>query len=109
MTQDLIESFEAGIATLTMNRPEARNAFSRAMMDALSEALPRLAVDPAVRLVVVTGTGNAFCAGGDVKGFAKNVGRRAGRHRPSTPRSPTCARAWKSRAGCTRCPSRRWR
>jgi 2-(1,2-epoxy-1,2-dihydrophenyl)acetyl-CoA isomerase len=74
MTQDLIESVEAGIATLTMNRPEARNAFSRAMMDGLSEALPRLAVDPAVRLVVITGAGNAFSAGGDVKGFARNVG-----------------------------------
>ena len=74
MTQDLIETVEAGIATLTMNRPEARNAFSREMMDALSEALPRLALDPAVRLVVLTGAGNAFSAGGDVKGFAKNVG-----------------------------------
>jgi 2-(1,2-epoxy-1,2-dihydrophenyl)acetyl-CoA isomerase len=74
MTQDLLESFEGGIATLTMNRPEARNAFSREMMDALSEALPRLANDPAVRLVVLTGTGAAFCAGGDVKGFAKNAG-----------------------------------
>ena len=74
MTQDLIETVEGGIATLTMNRPEARNAFSRAMMDAMSEALPRLAVDPAVRLVVITGAGNAFSAGGDVKGFAKNVG-----------------------------------
>ena len=74
MTQDLIETVEGGIATLTMNRPEARNAFSRAMMDAMSEALPRLAVDPAVRLVVITGAGNAFSAGGDVKGFARNVG-----------------------------------
>ena len=74
MTQDLIESFEGGIATLTMNRPEARNALSRAMMEGLAEAMPRLAVDPAVRLVVLTGAGNAFCSGGDVKGFAKNVG-----------------------------------
>ena len=74
MTQDLLESLEGGIATLTMNRPEARNAFSREMMDALSEALPRLANDPSVRLVVLTGTGAAFCAGGDVKGFAKNAG-----------------------------------
>lgn len=73
MTQHLIESFDAGIATLTMNRPEARNALTREMMAALSEALPRLAVDPAVRLVVLTGAGNAFCAGGDVKGFAKNA------------------------------------
>jgi 2-(1,2-epoxy-1,2-dihydrophenyl)acetyl-CoA isomerase len=73
MAQDLIETFENGIATLTMNRPEARNAFTREMMDGLSQALPRLAVDPAVRLVVVTGAGNAFCAGGDVKSFAKNA------------------------------------
>ena len=57
MTQDLLESIEDGIATLTMNRPEARNAFTREMMDALSEALPRLALDPAVRLVVLTGAG----------------------------------------------------
>ena len=74
MTQDLLESIEGGIATLTMNRPEVRNAFSREMMDALSEALPRLANDPAVRLVVLTGTGAAFSAGGDVKGFAGNAG-----------------------------------
>ena len=73
MAQDLIESFENGIATLTMNRPEARNAFTREMMDGLSQALPRLAVDPAVRLVVITGAGNAFCAGGDVKSFARNA------------------------------------
>lgn len=73
MTTDLIETHANGIATLTMNRPEARNALSREMMMALAEAVPRLATDPAVRLVVLTGTGGAFCAGGDVKGFAKNV------------------------------------
>jgi 2-(1,2-epoxy-1,2-dihydrophenyl)acetyl-CoA isomerase len=73
MSQDLIETIEGGIATLTMNRPESRNAFSREMMDGLSAALPRLAVDPAVRLVVLTGTGQAFSAGGDVKSFAKNA------------------------------------
>jgi 2-(1,2-epoxy-1,2-dihydrophenyl)acetyl-CoA isomerase len=43
------------------------------MMMALAEALPRLANDPAVRLVVLTGTGAAFCSGGDVKGFARNA------------------------------------
>src|SRR5450631_1615616 len=73
MPQDLMETFENGIATLTMNRPEARNALTREMMLALSEALPRLATEPTVRLVVLTGTGNAFCSGGDVKGFAKNA------------------------------------
>ena len=73
MSQDLQESFACGIATLTMNRPEARNALSRDMMMGLAEALPRLAADPAVRLVVLTGAGDAFCAGGDVKGFARNA------------------------------------
>ena len=62
MAQDLIESFDAGIATLTLNRPEARNALTREMMAALADALPRLALDPAVRTVVLTGAGNAFCA-----------------------------------------------
>ena len=73
MTQDLLETIANGIATLTMNRPEARNALTGEMMVALSEALPRLAADPAVRLVVLTGAGNAFCSGGDVKGFAKRA------------------------------------
>ncbi|MCZ6888201.1 MAG: enoyl-CoA hydratase [Gammaproteobacteria bacterium] len=66
----LIETFDDGIATLTMNRPEARNALSPSMMAGLQEAIPRLAQDPNVRLVVLTGAGGAFCAGGDVKGFA---------------------------------------
>ena len=73
MTQDLLESNEGGIATLTMNRPEARNALTREMMLALAEALQRLAADPGVRLVVLTGAGNAFCSGGDVKGFARSA------------------------------------
>ena len=70
MTDHLIESQAGGVATLTMNRPEARNAMSGEMMNALQQALPRLAADDAVRVVVLTGAGGAFCAGGDVKGFA---------------------------------------
>jgi 2-(1,2-epoxy-1,2-dihydrophenyl)acetyl-CoA isomerase len=70
MTSQLIETFEDGVATLTLNRPEARNALTGDMLAALSAAVPRLAADPAVRLVVLTGAGGAFCAGGDVKGFA---------------------------------------
>jgi 2-(1,2-epoxy-1,2-dihydrophenyl)acetyl-CoA isomerase len=70
MTDHLIETFEDGIATLTMNRPEARNALSGEMQAALSEAVARLAADRAVRVIVLTGAGGAFCAGGDVKGFA---------------------------------------
>ena len=73
MTDHLIETKTDGIATLTMNRPKARNAMSGEMMAALSEALPRLAADQSVRVVVLTGAGGAFCAGGDVKGFASQA------------------------------------
>lgn len=73
MNQHLIETIENGIATLTMNRPDARNALSPDMMNGLLGALSRLAADPAVRVVVLTGTGRAFCSGGDVKGFVKRA------------------------------------
>lgn len=73
MTSDLIETIENGVATLTMNRPDRRNALSGEMLTALSEALPRLADDADVGVVVLTGAGNAFCAGGDVKAMAQGT------------------------------------
>lgn len=69
-TPDLLARLEAGVLTLTMNRPEARNAMSRAMNQALQEQLAQAEFDPAVRCIVLTGAGNGFCAGGDVKGMA---------------------------------------
>src|SRR3569623_1328558 len=78
MTDQLLETFEDGVATLTMNRPESRNALSGEMQAGLLEALPRLSADPKVRAVVLTGAGGAFCAGGDVKGFAADTSRGAG-------------------------------
>ena len=77
MSEQLIEEISGGIATLTMNRPEARNAMGGDMMSAMGEALPRLAADRNVRCVVLTGAGGAFCAGGDVKGFASEAGSSA--------------------------------
>jgi 2-(1,2-epoxy-1,2-dihydrophenyl)acetyl-CoA isomerase len=74
MSQELIETISGGIATITLNRPESRNSLTPAMMKGLAEALPRLAADPAVRVVVLTGAGRAFCAGGDVKSFAARAG-----------------------------------
>lgn len=73
MTDHLLETFEDGVSTLTMNRPASLNALSSEMMAAMEEALPRLAEDPATRCVVLTGAGGAFCAGGDVKGFAASA------------------------------------
>ena len=69
MTDELQEIQNSGIATLTLNRPESRNALTPEMMAGLKKALPRLAADPGVRVVVLTGAGRAFCAGGDVKRY----------------------------------------
>ena len=71
MTQDLLEATVDGVTLLTLNRPERLNAMSGPMLDALLEALPRLAEDPAVGVVVLTGAGRGFCAGGDVKAMAE--------------------------------------
>ena len=69
-TPDLQANLDAGVLTLTMNRPEARNAMSRAMVAALAEQLAAAELDPAVKCIVLTGAGRGFCAGGDVKGMA---------------------------------------
>ncbi len=55
------------LVTLTLNRPEARNAFDQTMRRELPEALDELAQDPGLRVLVLTGAGGHFCAGGDVK------------------------------------------
>ncbi len=69
-TDDLLAVLEDGVLTLTLNRPEARNAMSGAMTAALAEQLANAELDPDIRCLVLTGAGNGFCAGGDVKGMA---------------------------------------
>jgi 2-(1,2-epoxy-1,2-dihydrophenyl)acetyl-CoA isomerase len=69
-TEDLLATVEDGVAVLTLNRPERRNAFSNDMLDALARVLAELEVDDDVGCVVVTGAGGAFSAGGDVKAMA---------------------------------------
>jgi 2-(1,2-epoxy-1,2-dihydrophenyl)acetyl-CoA isomerase len=76
MEKEFIESAEKGVATLTFNRPDRLNALSTPIMEGLLEALPRLAGDPAVGTIVLTGTGRAFCAGGDVKSMAEGTNQR---------------------------------
>ena len=73
----LLETIEDGIATLTFNRPERMNALSTPIMEGLLHGLPRLAGDPAVKVVVLTGAGRAFCAGGDVKDMAQGGEQRS--------------------------------
>ena len=63
----------AGVATLTLNRPEAFNALDMTLGRDLFHAVLEADDDAAVRAIVVTGAGKAFCAGGDVKAFADNL------------------------------------
>jgi len=58
---------EVGVYTLTLQRPEALNALSQALLAELSGKLHEIASDPAVSCVIVTGSGRAFCAGADLK------------------------------------------
>jgi len=71
MSNDLLETVTDGVAVLTMNRPDRLNAMSRPMLDGMLVSLQRLAEDPAVGVVVLTGAGRGFSAGGDVKAMAE--------------------------------------
>src|SRR6516225_3364048 len=63
----LLEEHDRGVLRLTLNRPDARNALSTALMSALLEALGRAATEPQARVVVIAGAGPAFCAGHDLR------------------------------------------
>jgi enoyl-CoA hydratase/carnithine racemase len=64
---------EGGIATLTLNRPDKRNAMSDAMRSEFIDALERVTADKAIRALVLTGAGKGFCAGGDISGMEKRM------------------------------------
>ena len=81
-TDHLLAELESGVLTLTMNRPEARNAFSGEMIGAFSTQLAQAEINPEVRCILVNGAGKGFCAGGDIKGMAK--ARASGRDGPSS-------------------------
>ena len=67
--QTLSYAVDEGVATITLNRPESLNAMSPAMAKELNDAALRVDGDTAVRAVVLTGIGKAFCAGGDLGEF----------------------------------------
>lgn len=72
-TDELLARVEDGVAVVTFNRPERRNALTPAMLDALARVLADLEADEDVGCVVLTGAGGAFCAGGDVKTMAEGL------------------------------------
>ena len=69
----LIETIVDQVAVLALNRPEKLNALNNELLTSLNEALDRIELDPAVRAVVVTGTGRAFSAGADISAFQRHM------------------------------------
>jgi len=70
-TKQVICRIERRVAVVILNRPEARNALTLEIKEALHAVVPRLGDDPAVGCVLLTGAGGAFCAGGDTKVMAE--------------------------------------
>ncbi|MEM7272158.1 MAG: enoyl-CoA hydratase-related protein [Actinomycetota bacterium] len=77
-TEHLTAEVADGVAIITMNRPDRRNAMTDGMLAGLAAALAEVETASDVRCVVLTGAGGAFCAGGDVKGFAEGDGAGGG-------------------------------
>ncbi len=91
----LTYAVEAGIATLTLNRPDKLNAFNRDMMNELIDAFDKTDADDAVRAVIVTGAGRGFCAGADLSAGGKTFdydARNAGKSSAAVPMSDDSVR-----------------
>ena len=73
MTSPVLLEVVSGVATLTLNRPEALNALSVDMMKALAQATAELSHRDDLRAVVITGAGKHFMAGGDLKDFSSHL------------------------------------
>lgn len=72
MSDIILVEIDDGVAVLTFNNPERHNALSVAMREAITEELPRLDADPAVRVLITTGAGErAFMSGADISEFAE--------------------------------------
>ena len=77
-TDELLCSIGQRVATITLNRPEKRNALSDNLTPALRQVLLDLETNNDVGCIVITGAGNAFCAGGDIGGMAGNASKESG-------------------------------
>jgi methylglutaconyl-CoA hydratase len=71
----LVASLDGGILTLTLNRPDKRNALSSELIDLLHQAIERAELDAAVRAVVLRGAGKDFCAGADLEELLASADR----------------------------------
>jgi len=71
----ILYNVEGSVATLTLNRPEKRNALNNQMLEELDDAIREAKDDAAIRVVLLTGSGKGFCAGQDLEAFETEVGR----------------------------------
>ena len=69
--QTILFDQEAGVATITFNRPDRLNALNQALLGEFQEAVDRVSRDPEVRVLLLTGSGRAFIAGADIAEFLK--------------------------------------
>lgn len=74
-TELVLKRVDAGVCTLTLNRPQARNALSVALMTALQNELDAVKADKSIRVVIIAANGPAFCAGHDLKEMRANPQR----------------------------------
>lgn len=72
--EDLLFEVKNRIATITLNRPQSKNAFSLSMLQAWIKALEQVRDDSNIRVLILTGAGNTFCAGGDIKAMKAGKG-----------------------------------
>ena len=82
-TDELLCSVDERVATITLNRPERKNALSDNLTPALRQTLLELNTSQEVGCIVITGAGNAFCAGGDVSGMGGGSNNEKPEHTPS--------------------------
>ncbi|MDP9180372.1 MAG: enoyl-CoA hydratase-related protein [Chloroflexota bacterium] len=81
--ETLLVENKGRVALITLNRPDKLNAWSRKLEQEFLAALEALNADPSVHVIVVTGAGRAFCAGGDISGFNEALSGRNGPRGPS--------------------------
>lgn len=75
MYKDIIYTKEDGIAAVALNRPENRNAFTPEMTDSMRRAIDDAAADDGIRVLTLTGSGNSFCSGADVRALAERASK----------------------------------
>ena len=71
MTQEVLTETDNGILIITINRPEAKNAMTKAASEGIAAALDQLDSDDSLRVGILTGAGGTFCSGMDLKGFLR--------------------------------------